>query len=102
MSSALENKKIIITRTREQSEELAALLAEKGAETIAFPTIEICDPDSWESLDQALTNLEVYSWLIFTSVNGVKKFFNRLQTLRIKLPSPPSSKWRQSAQPLPG
>jgi uroporphyrinogen III methyltransferase / synthase len=92
MTSTLKNKRIIITRTREQSAELAALLAEKGAETIAFPTIEICDPDSWEPLDQALTNIGDYSWVIFTSVNGVKKFFERLQTLQIKLPAPPPFK----------
>ncbi len=90
--SSLVGKKIIITRTREQAAELAGRLAAQGAMAIPFPTIEIRDPDSWEPLDQALHQLSDYSWLIFTSVNGVQKFFDRLIHLRIPFPSPPPFK----------
>jgi uroporphyrinogen III methyltransferase/synthase len=79
MDLTLKHKRIIITRARQQALELSELLASKGAEPIPFPTIEIKEPSSWEPLDQALNQLEQYSWLIFTSANGVKKFFERLK-----------------------
>jgi uroporphyrinogen-III synthase len=38
-------------------------------------------------LDLALNKLRQYSWLIFTSANGVKKFFERLEALHITYPA---------------
>ncbi|NIR13236.1 MAG: HemD protein, partial [Desulfobacterales bacterium] len=36
---------------------------------------------SWDALDRAMMRLERYQWLLFTSVNGVKYFFERLEHL---------------------
>ncbi len=44
---------------------------------MAFPTIEIREPASWDALDEAIRQIDQYQWLIFTSVNGVKNFFAR-------------------------
>lgn len=74
----LTGKKILITRPREQSDEFAARLEKLGAEAIEFPTIEIVPPSHWEGLDRAIDHLESYDWIIFTSVNGVRFFFQRL------------------------
>ena len=52
-------------------------LEELGAEVIEFPTIEIAPPDDWKELDDAIDKIESYNWLIFTSANGIKFFFNR-------------------------
>lgn len=87
MEQALKDKRIIITRTRQQALELSELLASKGAEPIPFPTIEIQNPGSWEPLDRALNQFGQYSWLIFTSANGVKKFFERLKARALQFPS---------------
>jgi len=38
-------------------------------------------PADWGSLDRAITGLAGYDWVIFTSVNGVRFFFERLRTL---------------------
>ena len=38
-------------------------------------------PDDWQTLDRAIEQLTEYDWLVFTSVNGVKQFFDRLFTL---------------------
>ncbi len=73
----LSGVRILITRPSHQSEEFRARLAAMGAEVIAFPTIEIRDPSSWEGLDHAIRNIQSYQWLVFTSVNGVEKFFSR-------------------------
>jgi len=88
----LAGKKILITRTREQSEDFAVQLKKLGAEGIEFPTIEIAPPARWRELDQAADRLESYDWIIFTSPNGVNFFWQRLKE-RGKSPHlPPSLK----------
>ncbi len=77
-SRPLFGKRILVTRTREQASQLVASLEELGAECIEIPTIKIIPPESFEPLDRAIEKIEDYDWLIFTSVNGVKYFFERL------------------------
>jgi uroporphyrinogen III methyltransferase/synthase len=72
---------VLVTRPREQAGEFADLLTAYGAHVIAFPTIAIVPPADWEPLDQALADLAGYDWVIFTSVNGVRFFFERLRAL---------------------
>ncbi len=52
-------------------------LEELGAEIIEFPTIEIVPPENYAELDEAIDRIETYSWIIFTSGNGVKYFMKR-------------------------
>ena len=75
----LFGKRIVVTRAREQASDFVARLLELGAECVEFPTIEAVPPPSWKELDRTLGNLESYQWLVFTSVNGVKYFFDRLE-----------------------
>jgi uroporphyrinogen III methyltransferase/synthase len=75
----LFGKRIVVTRAREQASDFLACLSELGAECVEFPTIEVIPPSSWKELDRAIGNLESYQWLVFTSVNGVKYFFERLE-----------------------
>ncbi len=75
----LFGKRIVITRALEQAPEFARKLEECGAEVISFPTIQIFPPKSWEELDKALREISQYDWILFTSVNGVSAFFNRLK-----------------------
>ncbi len=74
----LENKRILITRPRAQAVDLCDKLAALGATPIVFPTIEIAPLEDTSLLDEALRTLDQYQWLIFTSVNGVKAFWDRL------------------------
>lgn len=74
----LMGKRIVVTRAREQASELVKQLTELGAECLEFPTIKVVPPDDWRPLDAAIKNLSSYDWLIFTSVNGVTFFFERL------------------------
>ncbi|TVR50769.1 MAG: uroporphyrinogen-III C-methyltransferase [Puniceicoccaceae bacterium] len=71
----LHGRRVVVTRTREQSGELSARLAELGAEVLELPLIAIegaVDPtiagEIWEDLGS-------YDWLVFTSANGVRFFF---------------------------
>ncbi|MGK7940514.1 MAG: uroporphyrinogen-III C-methyltransferase [Crocosphaera sp.] len=85
MSSSLNlplaNKIILITRAKEQSSQFSLLLQKQGAKTIEMPALEILPPSSWEQLDMAIETLSSFDWLILTSANGVKFFFQRLQEL---------------------
>ncbi|MFO7964281.1 MAG: uroporphyrinogen-III C-methyltransferase [Desulfobacterales bacterium] len=74
----LLGKRIIVTRAREQASRLVQNLSDLGARCIEFPTIRIMPPQSWDPLDNAIDGLNEYHWIIFTSVNGVRFFFERL------------------------
>lgn len=69
---------ILVTRAREQASRFVELLSEMGARCFEFPTIEIAPPVSWKELDEAVARLPSYSWIVSTSVNGVRNFLERL------------------------
>jgi len=75
----LAGKRILITRAREQASSFAAVLEAAGAEVVEFPTITFTAPESWGPLDAAIGRLREYRWVIFTSANGVRFFWQRLQ-----------------------
>jgi uroporphyrinogen III methyltransferase/synthase len=75
----LAGKRILITRAREQASSFAQLLEAAGAEVVEFPTIRIAPPENWTPLDAAIQRLREYQWVIFTSANGVRFFWDRLQ-----------------------
>ena len=80
----LFGKKILVTRTRQQASKLTKQLEKLGAEVIEFPTIKISPPsDNFESLDAEIKNLSNFDWIIFTSANGVEKFFERLKFFKL-------------------
>jgi uroporphyrinogen III methyltransferase/synthase len=74
----LAGKRIVVTRALKQAAGLARLLEEAGAQVLEFPTIRIEPPDSWAPLDLAIAELHTFSWVLFTSVNGVEMFRARL------------------------
>ena len=75
----LYGRSVVVTRAREQASGLAAQLAGLGADVIQCPTIEISPLPDYAELDAAIARLAEYGWLIFTSVNGVRWFWNRLE-----------------------
>jgi uroporphyrinogen III methyltransferase / synthase len=74
----LLGKRIVITRARAQASDLVHQLGELGADCMECPTIKVVPPDSWQPLDDAIAGLPSYQWIVFTSVNGVRFFFERL------------------------
>src|SRR5579863_4230078 len=74
----LFGRRIVVTRARGQTPALAAKLRALGAEVIEIPTIEIVAAADYGPLDRAIAELAAYDWLIFTSVNGVRFFLERL------------------------
>jgi len=84
-SLRLYGQRIVVTRARRQAEGLSAKLRALGAEVIELPTIEIHPALDYGPLDRAIANLGSYHWLIFTSVNGVRFFLERLDRSAVDL-----------------
>lgn len=77
MTSSLAGRTILVTRARNQAGSFTSLLTARGARVVEIPTIELVPLDP-APLDAAIHRIHDYDWLIFTSVNGVEIFFQRL------------------------
>jgi len=75
----LFGKTVLVTRPAGQERELAAMLHAQGADIIHMPLIEIAPLADYGELDRAITAVDNYDWIIFTSVNGVQFFFERFR-----------------------
>jgi uroporphyrinogen III methyltransferase / synthase len=67
----LFGRSIVVTRAREQASELRVQLETLGAEVLELPAIAI------EPLAVTVPDLGAFSWVIFTSANGVHAFFEQ-------------------------
>jgi uroporphyrinogen III methyltransferase/synthase len=74
----LLGKRIVVTRARQQASDLVTRLSDLGAECLEYPTINVVPTDNPAPLEDAINQLSAYDWIVFTSVNGVKYFFDRL------------------------
>ncbi len=76
----LFGKTIMVTRQKEASGEFAELLASCGAKTVEFPTIETKPVRDTQEQKFSVENLEDYDFFVFTSVNGVRNYFEMLES----------------------
>jgi uroporphyrinogen-III synthase len=85
MNNQLKNKLFISTRPKGQSSELNQLLETAGAQTIELPLIEIRPINLTTQEKTFIEKLETFNWLIFTSPNGVRSFFEILKQKKISV-----------------
>lgn len=83
MSSAqpLAGHRIAVTRARDQASELAQKLSALGAAVVELPLIHVSKEIDKHTLADALLELGGYDWIIFTSANGVRFFFEEFKRL---------------------
>lgn len=84
----LQDKRVLLTRARGQSEQLRGLLEERGAQVLEIPLIEVValeDP----ALRKALPALDSYHWVLLTSKNAVRFFLRALRRGGKAVPSVP-------------
>lgn len=74
----LMGKRIVVTRARSQASDLVERLSGLGADCIEVPTIKIVPAEDNGPLESAIDRISTYDWLVFTSVNGVRFFFETL------------------------
>ncbi len=71
----LAGRRMVVTRTREQASQLGQALADLGADVLTLPTIRIVPPTDRKDFAAAVVDSRHYDWLIFSSPNGVRRFF---------------------------
>jgi uroporphyrinogen III methyltransferase / synthase len=74
----LFGRRVLVTRSREQSGEIVDLLEAHGAAAVEAPLINIVPPDDYGPLDQACEKASGFDWIVFTSANGASAFMDRL------------------------
>lgn len=73
----LLGKNLVVTREERAAAGTIKKLEEMGANVISFPTIKIAAIEPNLRLDKSIENISLYSHIVFTSVNGVRVFFDR-------------------------
>jgi uroporphyrinogen-III synthase len=68
---ALQGVRVLVTRPRDQAEELSQLIESEGGEAIRFPAIEIAEPADTQALLAAIDRLDKFDLAIFISPNAV-------------------------------
>jgi uroporphyrinogen III methyltransferase/synthase len=74
----LFGKRVLVTRPREQAQDLVERLEAAGAEAIVAPMVRIVPPDDYAPLDDACARLPEFDWIVFASTNAVEAFVQRL------------------------
>jgi uroporphyrinogen III methyltransferase/synthase len=85
LSSSIENKGILITKSKAESEKSVRLLIDAGAKLIYFPAIKIIPIFDSLELKEIGGNFNVFDYLIFTSVNSARIFSNFIQQYNLDL-----------------
>jgi len=79
--SPLARKRIVITRPALQSEMLVNALTERGAAAIVRPLLAFSDPEDFQPLDKAISEIRQFDWLMFTSGEAVRSLARRSNKL---------------------
>lgn len=75
-SRPLFGQRVVVTRAREKSGQMARQFRNLGAEVFEIPTIKTVPPKDLHNLKDAILTLHEYDWVVFTSPNGVTTFFD--------------------------
>lgn len=82
----LFGKRVLLTGTRQMVKQMEEVLVPLMAETVSISLIET-ESLVTEKTSACLSRLDQYSWIIFTSSNGVFQFFRQLKELDVDLRS---------------
>jgi uroporphyrinogen-III synthase len=77
-ASPLAGRRVAVTRARDQASELAGKLQALGAEVIELPLIHVSKYVELQLLADVLLEFGGYDWIVFTSANGVRFFFEEI------------------------
>lgn len=77
----LFGKRVVVTRAGAQASGLRERLETLGAEVLELPLISITKDVSKQDLAEIFPELGGYDWLVFTSPNGVRCFFEEFRRI---------------------
>jgi uroporphyrinogen-III synthase len=66
--------RVVVTRAEHQAAGLIAAFERAGAIVELLSLLEVVPPDDARALERAATELALYDWVVFTSVNAVEAF----------------------------
>ena len=75
----LFGKRVLVTRSRTQASRMCELLEDAGAIPVELPAIAIAPPEDFAPLEDAVSRMSSFGWVIFASVNAVGAVFERLE-----------------------
>jgi uroporphyrinogen-III synthase len=82
----LSGRRIVITRPASQSSsDWRARLEAQGAEVVDLPLIKVSKSVDLNTLAEVLQEFGAYEWVIFTSANGVKFFFEEFIRVHVDI-----------------
>ena len=73
---------MLVTRAQDQSDAFASALEAAGALPIAVPLIGFEPPDDRAAAERAVHDAHTYAWVVFTSANGARAFFEIMDARR--------------------
>ena len=73
----LRDRLVVLTRPEGRGAEWRSTLADAGAAVIELPLLEISFEPDEDILNDVLDTMGEYDWIVFTSANGVRGFFDR-------------------------
>jgi len=83
---SLSGRRIVITRPASQSSsDWRARLEAQGAEVVDLPLIKVSKDVDLHTLAEVLQEFGAYEWIVFTSVNGVKYFFEEFIRVHVDI-----------------
>lgn len=74
----LFGRRIVVTRSAEQSANLVLTLSSQGADAVVFPCLGVAPPSDPAALEAAVRSLGDHDGVILSSPNGVRAFFDAL------------------------
>lgn len=84
MNDSLYGKHVVVTRAPHQAQEFAQMLEAAGAIPVLYPAIQVQSLEDTSALDDALTSLGDYDWLLVTSRNTVFVLWQRIKVLGVQ------------------
>jgi len=70
--------RVLVTRAADPADELVERLEALGAGVLLQPALVLGPPADFQPLDQVLGRLAEFDWLVFSSAQGVRSYFDRL------------------------
>ena len=76
--SPLAGKTVLVTRPKAQADTFSRLLTGAGAVPEVVPVIAVEGLDDTRAIEEEVLRIDHYDWVLFTSVNGVRTFLDRM------------------------
>lgn len=81
----LAGYRVLVTRPKDLISSMSEKLREQGAEVLELPAIKTVPLEDQSELYKAFSEMDKFSWIVFTSPTGVKVFFSEMQKQKLDI-----------------